>query len=101
MTKKEKEKESLSMSKEEIRSIKDNIDVDYIEDHPEEAYNIIQRICIEADFLYTRLYCALDQIQPWSELAIAINKENKKLSKEIEELNKELSIYKNMYKENE
>ena len=71
------------MNRESIKLIKENVDVDYIEDNPEGVYEILQEMCEEFEFLQNRLDCANEQIEPWHNIAEQLNKENKMLIKRL------------------
>lgn len=71
------------MTREAVKTIYELICPEWIEDSPEEVHDALAKVCEECLHLYERIDNLNEMIEPYHKAVLELNKENKKLWKQL------------------
>ncbi len=76
------------MERKDVKAVIDAINSniiteDWVEDNPDTAFEYIKDLANHCMYLYSRIDCAIEQIEPYHNIVIRLNDENKKMWKQL------------------
>jgi len=76
------------ITREQLKLIIETIDVDWINEHDIDTYELISKLCSEMSIMMDKLDFQLELLKGFDVVMKKLNKENKKLHKELNTKNK-------------